>query len=61
MMKQKTVTKEELEKIYKENSASAAAKKLGISIASLYTYLNEMGIALKGRGGKKKKKLWIIG
>ncbi len=60
-MKNKPMTAQELERIYRENDIEAACKKLGISSPSLYAYLKEMGIPLKGRGGKKRKKLWIIG
>lgn len=55
------ITREELRKIYEDNSAEEAAKKLKISTTSLYSYLSELNIPLKGRGGKKPKKLWIIG
>lgn len=61
MKKQKEpITELELARIYRENDADVAAKKLGISTTSLYTYLKELKIPLKGRGGKKRKKLWII-
>ena len=61
-MPKKPIKKDELAKIYQENNADNAAKKLGISITSLYFYLKENGIPLKGRGGKRqRRKLWIVG
>lgn len=60
-MKKEPILREKLEKIYKENTTSIAAKQLGISVPSLYSYLEEFKIPLKGRGGKKnRRKLWII-
>jgi len=53
--------KEKLEKIYKANTSEKAAKMLKISIPTLYAYLEDAGIKLKGRGnGKKSKKIKII-
>ena len=44
-----------LEKIYRENSNKEACKILGITNATLTTYLRQMGIKLKGSGNGIKK------
>lgn len=54
------ITRTDLEKIYKENNTEDAAKKLGISVSCLYETIKRHNIPLKGRGGFKKRKLWII-
>jgi len=55
------ITREDLQKLYYENNVEDAAKKLGISTSCLFKYVNELKIPHKGRGGNKKRKLWIIG
>lgn len=62
MQKEIRLTKEELERIYKENTNKKAAKRLNVSIPTMIDIIKEAGIELKGRGGhNKKKKLKIIG
>lgn len=55
------LTPEKLKQIYYENTVEDAAKKLGCSITCLFSTLKLHNIPLKGRGGKKRRKLWIIG
>lgn len=44
-----------LEKIYRENSNKEACTILGITNATLTTYLRQCGIELKGSGNRNKK------
>lgn len=55
------MSKEEFQKIYNENNVQDAAKKLGCSVSCLFATLKHYRIPLKGRGGFKRRKLWIIG
>lgn len=55
------LSREEFQKIYNENNVQDAAKKLGCSVSCLFATLKHYKIPLKGRGGSKKRKLWIIG
>lgn len=53
-----TITREELEKLYKENNNKIVTKKLNISLPTLIKYLKENEIELKGPGnrtGNRKK------
>lgn len=51
----------DLEKIYRQNSNKEACKILGITNATLTTYLRQCGIELKGSGNRNQKnKLTII-
>jgi len=55
------ITKEELEKIYKENSNDEASKILGISIPTMLKYLENNGIPLKGAGAHNNtKKIQVV-
>lgn len=58
------ITKNELEKLYRENTNDKVCETLGMSKATLIKYLNEAGIELKGKGnptqGINSKRLRII-
>ena len=49
------LTKEELQKIYWENSNKKACKILGVTNSTLTKYLREFNIALKGSGNRNKR------
>jgi len=60
-----TITKEELERLYMNNSNKFVCEKLGITNTTLITYLKKNGIKTKGRGygmrgSTKLKKLTVI-
>ncbi len=55
------LTKNELEKIYRENSNDDAAKIIGVSVPTMLKYLKDNGIKLKGAGANNQKKVKIIG
>lgn len=49
----KEISKQELQKIYYENSQIDASKKLGVCIATMLTYIKKSKIKMKGAGRKK--------
>ena len=55
------ITKQQLEKIYLENSNKKACEILKITNATLIRYLTQHGIKLKGPGNRNKKSKLIIG
>lgn len=56
------ITKQELEKIYWENTNQRAADLLKISVTTLNKYVKQAGINRKGQGrSKKQNKIKIIG
>lgn len=50
----KTISKENLEKIYKENTNDKAAEILGISVPTMLKYVKQAGIEIKGAGAHNK-------
>ena len=50
----KSITKEDLEKMYRENTNDEVCRILGISKVTLVSYLNNAGIKLKGKGNNRK-------
>ena len=48
------ISKEELEKIYTENTNKEAAELLGISTVTLIKLVNDAGIEQKGKGYAQK-------
>lgn len=56
------ITRQDLEKIYYENTNQQAAKILKISMTTLTKYIKQNDIKLKGSGRiKKQNKIRIIG
>jgi hypothetical protein len=55
------ITKQQLEKIYLENSNKKACEILKITNATLIKYLKQFNIKLKGSGNRNKKGKLIIG
>jgi len=55
------ITKQQLEKIYLENSNKKACEILKITNATLIRYLKQFNIKLKGSGNRNKKGKLIIG
>ncbi len=49
------ITKEYLEKLYRENDNKIVCENLGITQVTLVSYLNHYGIKLKGKGNKKSQ------
>lgn len=49
------ISKEELEQKYHSMENIALAKELGITKATLITYLKKAGIQLKGKGNRNKR------
>lgn len=47
----KTMSKQELEYIYRNNSNDRAAEVLGVSIPTMLKLLKENGVEFKGQGG----------
>lgn len=54
------ITKADLERIYRENKNEKAAKILKVSVPTMLKHLKAAGIRLKGAGGYKKNKLFVI-
>lgn len=50
------ITKEQLEKIYRENSLKNACKILNVSHMTLLKYIKLAGISPKGKGNRQPKK-----
>lgn len=50
-----SLSKAELEKLYRENTNKIVAKQLGVSTPTLMTYIKNNNISLKGKGSGKKK------
>lgn len=50
-----TITKQDLEKLYRNNTNKIVCEKLGITVPTLLVYLNKYGIELKGKGINKLK------
>ena len=48
------ITKEQLEKIYKENTNSTACEILGVSKITFMGMIERAGIRKKGKGNKNK-------
>ena len=55
------ITKQQLEKIYLENSNKKACEILKITNATLIRYLKQFNIKLKGSGNRNKKVKLIVG
>jgi hypothetical protein len=55
------ITKQQLEKIYLENSNKKACEILKITNATLIRYLKQFNIKLKGSGNRNKKGKLIVG
>ena len=55
------ITKQQLEKIYLENSNKKACEILKITNATLMKYLKQFNIKLKGSGNRNKKGKLIVG
>jgi predicted site-specific integrase-resolvase len=51
------MTKEELENYYFSHTVEHTAERLGVSVRTLYNYLKEQNIKLKGNTGKRKIKI----
>jgi len=49
-----TLTREELEQIYTQNTNKAAADRLGVSIVTLLKMIDKAGIPFKGKGYAQK-------
>lgn len=49
------ITKEELKTLYLNNPNKEVCKKLGITNATLISYLKKFGIELKGKGNRETK------
>jgi transcriptional antiterminator len=45
------ITKEQLRKLYYENTNEEVCRVLGVTKATLISYLKKAGIKLKGKGG----------
>ena len=56
----KKITKEQLEKLYRNNTNKDCCKILGVAETTLLTLLAEAGIEKKGKGNCKRKKIKII-
>jgi len=56
----KKITKSELKELYLNNENKVVCKKLGITNATLISYLKKAGIALKGKGNKSAGKPKLI-
>jgi hypothetical protein len=56
----KKITKEQLEKLYRNNPNKVCCKILGVAETTLLTLLAEAGIEKKGKGNCKRKKIKII-
>jgi hypothetical protein len=54
------ITKQQLEKIYLENSNKKACEILKITNATLIKYLKQFNIKLKGSGNRNKKGKLIV-
>lgn len=54
------ITKEQLEKIYRENSLKNACKILNVSHMTLLKYIKLAGISQKGKGNRQPKKKFLI-
>lgn len=54
------ITKEQLEKIYRENSFKEACEILNISSMTLLKYIKLAGIKPKGKGNRQPKKKFLI-
>jgi hypothetical protein len=56
----KQISKEQLEKLYRNNPNKKCCKILGVAETTLLTLLAEAGIEKKGKGNCKRKKIKII-
>lgn len=54
------ITKEQLEKIYRENSLKNACKILNVSHMTLLKYIKLAGISPKGKGNPQPKRKILI-
>lgn len=56
----KKITREQLDKLYRNNTNKDCCKILGVAETTLLTLLVEAGIEKKGKGNCKRKKIKII-
>lgn len=56
----KKITKDQLEKLYRNNPNKVCCKILGVAETTLLTLLAEAGIEKKGKGNCKRKKIKIV-
>ena len=56
----KSISKEELKKIYYGNNQFDGAKKLGVSVATMIDYVKRAKIKMKGAGRKKGETKIVI-
>jgi len=54
------ITKQELQAFYLQNKNSFICKKLGISITTLLSYLDKLGIEKKGKGNRQAKAKVVV-